>query len=151
MVKVDDIKKLREETGAPVADIKTALETCNGDLGKARQIINKFGQDLANSKSERVVKSGIVEVYSHHSRVGVLVELLCETDFVAKTDDFKGLAHELALQIASMNPSSIEELLSQGYIRDLSQTVDELIKSAIGKLGENIQLGRFERIALGEM
>lgn len=151
MVKVDDIRKLREETGAPVADIKAALETCSGDLVKARQIINALGQDLANRKSERVVKSGIVEVYSHHGRVGVLVELLCETDFVAKTDDFKRLAHELALQIASMNPSSVEELLSQCYIRDMSQTVGELIKSVIGKLGENIQLRRFERIALGEV
>lgn len=151
MVKIDDIKKLRGETGAPVADIKAALENCNGDLEKARQIINQLGQDLASSKSERAVKSGIVEVYSHIGRVGVLVELLCETDFVAKTDDFKSLAHELALQIASMNPSSVEDLLSQEYIRDMSQTVDELIKSAIGKLGENIAVSRFERIALGEV
>ncbi|MBI2338609.1 elongation factor Ts, partial [Candidatus Daviesbacteria bacterium] len=96
------------------------------------------------------VKAGIVDVYSHGGKVGVLVEVLCETDFVARTDDFKNLAHELSLQIASMNPSSLEEFLSQEYIRDNSLTIDQLIKSLIGKLGENIQIGRFERIALGE-
>ena len=78
------------------------------------------------------------------------MELLCETDFVARTSDFKNLAHELALQIASMNPLSLEDLLFQEYIRDGSMTVDQLVKLAIGKLGENIQIGRFERVALGE-
>ncbi|MDO8638707.1 MAG: elongation factor Ts, partial [Candidatus Daviesbacteria bacterium] len=83
-------------------------------------------------------------------KVGVLVEVLCETDFVAKTPDFKNLAHELSLQIASMNPENVEELLKQEYIRDNSQTIENLIKSVIGKLGENIQVGKFSRIALGE-
>ncbi len=92
----------------------------------------------------------IVEVYSHNGKVGVLVEVMCETDFVAKTEDFKNLAHELSLQIASMNPSSVEKLLAQEYIRDNALTIDQLIKSVIGKLGENIVVGRFERIALGE-
>ena len=96
------------------------------------------------------MKSGIVEVYSHSGKVGVLIELLCETDFVAKTPDFKNLAHELALQVASMKPDSRESLLSQEYIRDPSLTIDALIKSVIGKLGENILVGRFERIALGD-
>ena len=124
---------------------------------KPEKIIIAVGQDMvmkgldkALTKSDREVKAGLVEVYSHNGKVGVLVELLCETDFVAKTDDFKNLAHELSLQIASMNPSSMEELLSQEYIRDATMTVDQLIKSAVGKLGENIQVGRFERIALGE-
>ena len=91
-----------------------------------------------------------MEVYSHGGKVGVVVEVLCETDFVAKTEDFKNLAHELALQIASMNPQSSEELLRQEYIRDGSQTIEQLIKSMIGKLGENIQVGKFARIALRE-
>ncbi|MBI4039760.1 translation elongation factor Ts [Candidatus Daviesbacteria bacterium] len=150
MVKVDDLKVLREETGAGVADIKQALEEVDGDLDKARDILKKKGLDKAAAKSEREVKTGVVEVYSHNGKVGVLVELLCETDFVAKTDDFKNLAHELALQVASMNPESVENLLSQEYIRDNSQTVDQLVKSVAGKLGENIQVGRFERIALGQ-
>ena len=149
MVKVEDIKKLREDTGAGISDIKVALEESKGKLEKAKEILKKKGLDKANKKSNRAVKTGIVEVYSHGGKVGVLVELLCETDFVAKTEDFKNLAHELALQIASMDPLSVEELLKQDYIRDNSQTIENLIKSVIGKLGENIQVGKFNRIALG--
>lgn len=147
---IDDIKKLREETGAGIADCKEALSKSKGDFEKAKDWLKRKGLDKATSKSEREVKAGMVEVYSHGGRVGVLVEVLCETDFVAQTPDFKNLAHELALQIASMNPSSVEELLEQEYIRDNSQTVDQLIKGVVGKLGENIQVGRFERVALGE-
>ena len=79
-----------------------------------------------------------------------MVALSCETDFVTKTEAFLNLGKEIALQIASMNPSSLEELLSQEYVRDNQQTIDQLIKGVIGKVGENIQVGRFERIALGE-
>ncbi|MBI2019442.1 translation elongation factor Ts [Candidatus Daviesbacteria bacterium] len=147
---IEDLKKLREETGAGIADCKEALSLSKGDINKAKDWLKKKGLDKAFSKGGREVKSGIVDVYSHAGKVGVLVELLCETDFVARTDDFKNLAHELSLQIASMNPSSVEELLSQEYIRDNSQTVDQLIKGTVGKLGENILVGRFERIALGE-
>lgn len=147
---IEDIKKLREETGAGIADCQEALKESNGDMTKAKEWLKKKGVDKASSKAEREVKAGIVDVYSHGGKVGVLVELLCETDFVARTEDFKNLAHELVLQIASMNPSSVEDLLSQEYIRDGSQTIDQLIKSVIGKLGENIQVGKFERIALGE-
>lgn len=147
---IDDIKKLREETGAGIADCRQALEEAKGDFEKAKEIIKKKGLDKASQKSDREVKAGFVETYSHAGKVGVIVELLCETDFVARTEDFKNLAHELALQIASMNPSSVDNLLSQEYIRDNSQTIDQLVKSISGKLGENIQIGRFERISLGE-
>ncbi|MBI2601027.1 translation elongation factor Ts [Candidatus Daviesbacteria bacterium] len=149
-VAVDEIKKLREETGAGIADCKEALSLSKGNFDKAKEVLAHKGFDKAGEKAERDVKAGVVEVYSHAGRVGVLVEVLCETDFVAKTDDFKSLAHELALQIASMNPSSVEELLNQEYIRDSSQTIDQLVKAKVGKLGENIQIGRFERIALGD-
>ncbi len=147
---IDDIKKLREQTGAGIADCRKALDESNGDFAKAKEWLKKKGLDKAAEKSDREVKAGIVETYSHNGKVGVLVELLCETDFVAKTDDFKALAHELALQIASMKPESVADLLEQEYIRDNSQTIDQLIKSVVGKLGENIQVGRFERVALGE-
>ncbi|MBI3103432.1 translation elongation factor Ts [Candidatus Daviesbacteria bacterium] len=147
---IDLIKKLREKTGAGIADCRQALEEAKGDMEKAKEWLKARGLERGVSKSEREVKAGIVETYSHSGKVGVLVELLCETDFVARTDDFKNLAHELSLQIASMNPSSVEELLAQEYIRDATMTVDQLIKSVIGKLGENIKVGRFERIALGE-
>lgn len=147
---MEDIKKLRQETGAGIADCREALSLSKGNLEKAKEILKKKGLDKASKKSGREVKAGMVEVYSHNGKVGVLVELLCETDFVAKTDEFKSLAHELVLQVASMDPESPEDLLSQEYIRDNSMTVEQLIKSAVGKLGENIQIGRFERIALGE-
>lgn len=147
---IEKIKKLREETGAGIADCKEALSESKGDVVKAKEWLKQRGLDKAAKKSEREVKSGFVEVYSHGGKVGVVVEVLCETDFVAKTEDFKNLAHELALQIASMNPQNVEELLSQEYIRDSSQTIEELIKSIIGKLGENIQVGKFARIGLGE-
>lgn len=149
-VSVDDIKKLREETGAGIADCRMALEEAKGDFEKAKEVLKQKGLDKAGEKSDREVKAGVVEVYSHGGRVGVLVELLCETDFVAKTEDFKTLAHEIALQIASMKPENPDELLKQDYIRDPGQKVEDLIKGVIGKLGENIQIGRFERVALGE-
>lgn len=147
---IEDIKKLREQTGAGIADCKEALSLSKGNFAEAKKWLKKKGLDKAALKAEREVKAGMVDVYSHGSRVGVLVELLCETDFVARTEDFKNLAHELSLQIASMNPQSIEELLTQEYIRDNSLTIEQLIKGVIGELGENIQLGRFERISLGE-
>lgn len=147
---IDQIRKLRSETGAGIADCRQALEASQGDFEKAKEWIKKKGLDKASEKSSREVKAGIVETYSHGGKVGVLVELLCETDFVAKTENFKFLAHELALQIASMKPESVAQLLEQEYIRDNSLTVDQLIKGVISKLGENIQVGRFERIALGE-
>ena len=147
---VEDIKRLRQLTGAGIADCKEALSLSKGDMNKAKDILKKKGLDKASQKSDREVKTGLVEVYSHGGKVGVLVEVLCETDFVAKTEEFKFLAHELSLQVASMNPSSVEELLKQEYIRDNSMIIDQLIKSVVGKLGENIQVGRFERIVLGE-
>lgn len=149
-INTKDIKELREETGAGIADCREALNFSKGKIEKAKAWLKQKGLDKANKKSDRPVKAGWVEVYSHSGKVGVVVELLCETDFVAMTADFQTLAHELALQIASMNPSSVEELLSQEYIRDGSQTIEDLIKSVIGKLGENIKVGKFSRIALGE-
>lgn len=149
-IDVNQIKELREQTGAGIAGCREALEESNGDMQKAKEILKKKGLDKAGSKSDREVKAGVVETYSHGGRVGVLVEVLCETDFVAKTEDFKNLAHELALQIASMRPESVGELLEQDYVRDPGRKVDTIIKEVIAKLGENIQVGRFERIGLGE-
>ena len=147
---IEDIKKLREETGAGIADVRSALEEADSNIAKAREILKQKGLDKAAKKAEREVKAGLVDVYSHGGKVGVVVELLCETDFVAKTEDFKNLAHEIALQIASMNPENSEDLLSQEYIRDSSKTVKELIHGVVGKLGENIQVGKFARIELGK-
>lgn len=150
MIKVEDIKKLREGTGAGIADCKEALNESKGDFKEAQKIIKQKGLGLADKKADREVKNGLIEVYSHQGKVGVVVEVLCETDFVAKTEDFKQLAHELVLQIASMDPADITELLKQEYARDPSQTVDDLVKSVVGKVGENIQIGKFSRIELGK-
>lgn len=149
-VDVNLVKQLREETGAGIADCKNALAEADGDMKKAKEILHQKGLDKAGSKSDREVSAGVVESYSHGGRVGVLVELLCETDFVAKTEDFKTLAHELVLQVAAMNPENAEELLEQEYVRDPSQKVGDLVKSAIAKLGENIKVGKFARISLGK-
>ncbi len=146
---INQIKKLREETGSGIADCKEALRESKGDFEKAKEWLKSHGLEKSATKSDREVGAGLVETYSHGGKVGVIVELLCETDFVAHTSDFKNLAHELALQIASMNPSSVEELLAQEYIRDNTLTIDQLVKSTVAKLGENIQVGKFERVALG--
>ena len=149
-VDVNLVKQLREETGAGIADCKNALSEADNNMDKAKEILKQKGLDKAGSKSDRDVSAGVVETYSHGGRVGVIVEVLCETDFVAKTEDFKTLAHEVALQIASMNPENEEELMKQDYVRDPSQKVEALVKGAIAKLGENIKVGRFTRIALGQ-
>mgnify|MGYP000505809761 CR=1 FL=1 len=149
-ISVDQIKTLREETGAGIADCRQALEEANGDMSKAKEVLKQKGLDKAASKSDREVNAGVVETYSHGGRIGVLVEILCETDFVAKTEDFKALAHDIAMQIASMNPESKEDLLKQEYIKDGSQTIEDLVKAAVAKLGENIQIGNYSRIELGK-
>lgn len=150
MINLDDLKKLREETGAGIADCKEALSLSKGNYDQAKIWLKQRGLEKSAAKEGREVKNGVVEVYSHSGKVGVLVELLCETDFVAKTLDFKNLAHEIALQVASMNPEDKETLLKQEYIRDPGLTVEQLIKGVIAKLGENIQVGKFNRIKLGE-
>lgn len=150
MIKIEDLKKLRFETGAGIADCKEALSQSEGDFEKAKEWLKKKGLDKADSKSDREVKAGLVEVYSHHGKVGVAVEVLCETDFVAKTDDFKALTHDIVLQIASMAPENKDELLKQEYVKDSSIIINDLIKSVVARVGENIQIGKFCRIELGE-
>src|SRR3989344_5402059 len=145
------LKKIREETGFGVMDIRKALDKASGDEKKAIELLKKWGIEKSEKKADRETKAGIIESYIHgEGKVGVLLELLCETDFVARTDDFKKLAHELALQISGMNPKDVKELLTQEYIRDNSQKVEDLVKQSIGKLGENITVSRFSRLKIGE-
>lgn len=144
------LKKLREETSASVTDCRNALVESGGDYKKALEWIKKRSLSKAEKKADRETGQGVIEPYVHGDRIGVLVEVLCETDFVARTDDFKKLSHEVAMQIASMNPETVEDLMKQPYIRDASMTIEELIKSVIGKLGENIQIKRFHRMEIGE-
>lgn len=150
-IPVVDIKKLREKTGGGVADCRKALEESKGDFKKAEELLRSWGIDKAASKSDRVVGAGLVETYMHSGgKVGAMVEVNCETDFVARTDEFKNLAHELAMQVAAMDPKDVKELEKQEYIRDSSKTISDLIKEVIAKVGENIVVKRFERFELGQ-
>ena len=148
---MDKIKELRENTGAGVMDAKKALEEAGGDMNKAAEIIRAKGLAKAESKSNREVNSGKVYCYTHGGGTSAaMVEVACETDFVAKTPEFETLCKEIALQIVSMNPESVEVLLKQEYIRDGGKTIEELVKELISKTGENIQIVRFARFKLGE-
>jgi len=143
------LKKLRDETAASIADCRRALDESGGDYKKALAWLKKHAIEKADKKSGRETGEGLVEAYIHQgAKIGVLVELLCETDFVAKTDEFKQLAHALAMQVSAMNPANVEELLKQANIRDASMTIEQLVKSAIGKLGENITVKRFQRFEI---
>ncbi len=144
-----DIKKLREMTGAGFADCKNALEEAKGDLKKAESLLKEKGLAKAAKKGDRETGSGLVDTYVHlNGKIGVVLSVLCETDFVARTDEFKNLAHEVSMQIAAMDPKDEKELLAQDYIRDGSKTIGDLVKEAIAKLGENIQIGKFTRISI---
>ncbi len=151
MINLEQLKKLRNETQVSIADCRKALEESNGDYEKALQWLKKHGIEKAGKKSERETTQGVIESYIHqNSKVGALIEVLCETDFVARTGEFRHLAHEIAMQVAAMNPKDVKSLLKQQYIRDPSLSVQDLIKQAIAKLGENIVVQRFQRLELGQ-
>jgi elongation factor Ts len=137
-----DVKKLREETSAGVMDVKKALEEANGNFDKARDLIRERGLAKAAKKADRETKEGFIGSYIHTTgKVGAMVALLCETDFVARNEEFQKLGRELAMQVASMRPETVEELLEQDYIRDPKYKIDALVKELSGKVGENIQVG----------
>lgn len=143
-VSLEAIKTLREKTSAGIADCRQALEDANGNMKKAEEILRKKGIEKAEKKGEREVKAGSVFAYAHHTgRVAALVALACETDFVAKTDEFQHLGKELAMQVAANKPAGVQELMEQEYMRDPSKKITELVKEVIGKLGENIQVIEF--------
>ncbi len=148
MPNIDEIKQLRESTGISVVECQKALKEAGGDLGKAKDILKKWGKDFAKTRTEREAKQGIVDSYIHSGKkVGVLIELRCETDFVARSEDFKNLSHELCLQIAAMSPDEMP-LFSQPWIKDQTKTIKDLIDGYVAKLGENIVLEKFIRYEL---
>lgn len=149
-ISLDLLKKLREETSAGVSDCRQALDDAGGDYEKAKKLLMERGVEKAAKKADRETGSGSIDSYIHGGKVGVLVEVRCETDFVARTDDFKHLTHELALQIAAMNPKDVKALLASEYIRDPKLTMEALVKQSIAKLGENISVAKFTRMTLGE-
>lgn len=145
MITINQLKKLRSETGVSIIECQKALKEAKGDVARAKEILKIWGKKFAGKKSERKVKQGILDVYLHPNRkIGVLLEVLCESDFVAKSEEFKKLAHELCLQIAAMNPGK-NFLFKQPWIRDETKTIQDLINEYIAKLGENIVVKRFMR------
>ncbi|HET9200160.1 MAG TPA: translation elongation factor Ts [Dehalococcoidia bacterium] len=164
MVSTDDVRRLREMTGAGIMDCKRALDETKGDFEKAVEVLRQKGLAQAAKRAERATEQGLVEAYIHTGgRVGALVELLCETDFVARTDEFKELAHDIALQVTATAPAAISEdedgvremepgelvLLKQPFIRDQSKTIEDLIREAIAKTGENIKIRKVARFEVG--
>lgn len=176
-VTTEQIKALREKTGAGIMDSKRALEQAEGNVDKAVEFLRQQGLARAGKKSDRAALQGVIDQYIHNQgRIGALIEINCETDFVARTDDFKALAHDIAMQVAATSPRylTVEEvtdeigaqldsefgdrkaaieatvLLEQIFIKDPKKTVGELVKESIAKLGENIIVRRFARFELGE-
>lgn len=150
-ITADKIKKIREMCGSGIMECRKALEEAKGDEAKALEILKQRGLEIAEKKKDRELKSGVVECYSHgNGKVVSVVELLSETDFVARNEEFKALAHELAMQVAAMNPKSVEDLLEQEYIRDPKKKIDDLVNEFIGRIRENIQVRRIARFELGE-
>ncbi len=165
-ISVDMIKALRQRTSAGVMDSKHALEEAGGDLDRAEEILREQGIASAAKKADRETSEGLVETYVHSGgRIGAMVEMNCETDFVARTPEFRELAHDVALQVAAMSPLFVDAedipegepvepeqscLLRQPFIKDTTRTVGDLVTETVGKLGENIRIRRFSRFSLGE-
>ena len=146
-----DVKKIREATGAGMLDCKKALDQANGDWDKALAWLKERGLANAAKKSDRETNEGYVAAYVHSTgKIGALAELLCETDFVARGEEFRGLAGEIAMQVAAMSPETSEELLAMELVKREGVTVEQAIKELSGKIGENMSLGRFSRLMIGE-
>lgn len=195
-ISIDEIKRLKDLTGVGLTDAKNALTEANGDFDKALEAMRKKGLTRAEKKGEREARQGLVDGYVHSGRIGVVIEVNCETDFVARTDDFKALVHDLAMHVAAANPEYVSVdgvptddrdaktaeftdkvksegkpenmvpnivegmlkkhfaekcLLDQPFIKNPDQTVGQLVKESIAKLGENIIVRQFSRIELGQV
>lgn len=164
-ISASTVKEVRTRTSAGVLDCKKALVDCSGDIDGAVAALRKKGLAKAAKRAERTVGEGVIATYVHHNgRIGALVELNCETDFVARTDDFQKLAYDIALQVVGLTPLYLTEderpvdceasvaeacLLAQPFVKDPSKRVCDLITEAIARTGENIKVGRFARFELG--
>ena len=165
-VTVELIRTLRDQTGAGIMDCKQALQDNQGDLEKAAEVLRQKGFAQVSKRTDRATEQGVIEAYVHTGgRVAALVELGCETDFVARTPEFKALAHDIAMQVAAMAPAYLDEkdieegderpvaqvsLLQQPFIKNSSNSVAEEVRELAAKVGENVRVLRFSRMALGE-
>lgn len=145
-VTADAVQKLREMTSAGVMDCRKALIEANGDLDAAVKIIHEKGLAKIEKRADRETGAGLVQSYVHNERIGVLLRLSAETDFVVRSEPFKTLAHDLAMHIAAVGPKNVEELMAQPYIKDESRTVKDIVGEVIAKVGENVTIGEFSRI-----
>jgi elongation factor Ts len=166
-ITAESVKELRDMTGAGIMDCKRALQETDGDMSKATEALQKQGLAKAEKRSQREAKCGIIDVYIHGGRIGALVEINCESDFVARTEDFKVLAHDIAMQVTATDPRFVKAedipaeiseevdpaevcLLSQPFIRDPQRSIQDVITEVIAKTGENIKVRRFARFELGK-
>ena len=145
MVSTEQIKALREKTGISVAVCKKALEEAGGDEAKALEILKAAGAAAADKKADREFAAGTVSAYIHGTAIGALVEVKCETDFVAKNPEFKMMVDDVAMQVAAMAPENIEELLTMPFIKNGEVTVGDLVKGAIQKFGERVEVTKMAR------
>ncbi|MFH1472999.1 MAG: elongation factor Ts [bacterium] len=149
MSTIEEIKNLRNETSLSIMQCKKALEEAGGDKEKAIALLKSKGADTAAKKGSRSLGSGAIAAYIHATgTIGVMVELLCETDFVAKNLEFKAIAYDIAMHISAMKPENTEELLTQAFIKDPSQTISDLVNGTVQKFGERTEIGRFERFSI---
>ncbi|MBU3935082.1 elongation factor Ts [Patescibacteria group bacterium] len=146
---IEKVKKIREETGLSVMQIKKAVEEAKGDEKKAKEILLKMGLEKVKARNARETKQGRVATYTHNTgKIGAMVELLCETDFVARNESFMALASDLCLQMAAIGAKNAKEFLAQDFIKDGTRKVGDLIDELNVKFGEKIVLGRFERFEI---
>jgi elongation factor Ts len=149
MITTEQIKKLREETGVSVMECKKVLEEAEGNHEEAKNILLKNSQSVAHKKTDRTLNAGVIGTYVHNTNtVGAILELLCETDFVARNNDFKNLAKDIAMHVVAMNPEAKDELENQEFIKDPSKTIKNLLDLAIQKFGERVEIGQFTRFSI---
>ena len=149
MIATEQIKKLRQKTNLSIMECKQALEEAKGDERNALKILSRRGAEKAIKKSSREAKQGLIEAYVHsNGKVGVILELNCETDFVARNEEFKRLAHDLTMHIAAMGSKDTKSLLEEPFIKDTGKTIKDLLAEAIAKRGENVKLGKFVRLEI---
>ena len=149
-VPLNQLKTLREQTQAPLLECRAALEEAGGDFERAAAILRARGSSLALQRAAKSAHEGRVEAYAHLGKIGVLVEVNCETDFVAKTPEFAAFCKDLAMHIAAAQPASVEALLAQPFIKDEALTIRDHLNSLVAKTGEKVVISRFTRFQLGD-
>ncbi|OGZ02628.1 MAG: translation elongation factor Ts [Candidatus Liptonbacteria bacterium RIFCSPLOWO2_01_FULL_53_13] len=145
---INTIQKLREVTGAGVMECKRAFTDAKGDFEEAKKLIHERGLVKVEKRSGRETGAGLIESYVHNERIGVLVDVRAETDFVVRSEPFRALVHELAMQLAAMPAENVEAFLAQPYIRDETKTVHDLVKDVIARVGENVRVNGFSRLEI---